>query len=438
MLNNIINTLIKVDTFFWDYIGVYLILLPGVYFTIKTKGFQFRVIRNYKNVFSKLHKIGKQKDEPGISPFKLYFASVGGMIGLGNMVAVVTAVTIGGPGALVWLWIAAIAGMLIKYSEVYLGITHRVKNKKHGYDGGSMFYLRHAFGNKVIPIMACIMLCIYGVEVFQFKVINDTISQNFKIDSNLVLVAMLALTIYTGLGGIKRVANICSVLMPPFMILYIVMCLWIIVVNYQVIPQLLLDIAKYAFYSHAPIGGFVGSSILVTMHYGIARAVYSGDIAIGYDSVVQSETRSKFPELQAKLAVFGQLTDVTICTFSLLIILVTGVWYDPSLKNPSEVIMKALSLYFPYIDIFMTVLFFLAGYTTILAYFGVGMKSASYISAKWGKAIYITYAVIALISTKFIDQANLIMIMSICAGMLVLLNIAGILKLRKEIKFRLL
>ncbi len=434
MMTDVITVLNKIDAFFWDYIGVYLILIPGLYFTVKTKGFQFRVIKDYKNVLRSLYKIGQQKNMPGISPFKLYFASVGGMIGLGNIVAVVVAVTIGGPGALFWLWIAAFAGMLIKYSEIYLGVTHRVKTKS-GFDGGSMFYLGKAFGNKIIPISACIMLCIYGVEVFQFKVINDTIAQNFAIDSNIVMFLMLLLTVYTGIGGIKRLANICSFLMPPFMIIYILMCLWIIITNYQVLPDLIVSIFKYAFSAHAPIGGFAGSTVLLTIHHGVARAVYSGDIAIGYDSVVQSETRSKHPELQAKLAIFGQLTDVTICTFSLLIVLITGVWQDKIIQEPSAIITKALAMHFPYIDIFMTVLFFLAGYTTILAYFSVGMKSAKFIHHKYGKIIYIIYAIVAFISTKFIDQTNLIMLMSVCAGILVLLNISGIIKLRKEIKF---
>lgn len=435
MLDTAITLLSTINSFFWDYIGVYLIIIPGLYFTFKTKGFQLKVIAGYRGIFKQLRGVAAQKDEPGINPFKLYFASIGGMIGLGNIVAVTSAVTIGGPGALFWLWIAAFAGMVIKYCEIYLGIKYRVENKKHGYDGGSMFYLEKAFGSRAIAIVACVMLCIYGVEVFQFKVINDTISKTFNINETAILFGMLTLTLYTAIGGISRLANVCSFLMPPFMIVYIVMCLWVIGKNYYIVPGLLLDVIKHAFTPHAPIGGFVGGSILLTIHYGVARAVYSGDIAIGYDSVVHSETKSKFPELQAKLAVFGQLNDVMICTLTLLVVLITGTWYDGSLKEPSEFIIKALGMHFPYINIFMAVLFFLAGYTTILAYFGVGMKSAYFISSKWGKKIYLLYAICAFVGTKYLDQSNLIMLMSLSGGILVLLNISGIIKLRNEVKF---
>lgn len=437
MIDSIISTLTLIDSFFWDYIGVYLILLPGLYFTISTKGFQFRVLANFRKVFSDLGKQAKQKDEPGVNPFKLYFASVGGMIGLGNIVAVVTAITIGGPGAIFWVWISAFAGMLIKYSEIYLGIKYRVRNKKESYDGGSMFYLRKAFTSKSIPMIAAFMLCVYGVEVFQFKVINDALIKTFHFNENIVIGVTLAITLYTALGGIRRLSNICTALMPPFMISYIALGLWIILQNYQALPDVFSDIFRCAFMGHAPLGGFVGAGIMATLHYGVARAVYSGDIAIGYDSIVQSETKINKPELQAKLAIFGQLTDTIICTITLLIVLTTKVWTLSDINNPSEVIVKALlSSQIPYIEAFMTILFFMAGYTTILSYFSVGMKSSSFISKKWGKKIYIIYAIIAFISTKFFDQSHLIMLMSLSGGILVLLNISGIWKLRKEIKFK--
>ena len=435
MLDIVLEFLTKVDDIFWSYLGVYLILLPGIYFTIRSKGFQFKVLGNFKSIFSDLHGVKKNKEDHGINPFKLYFASVGGMIGLGNIVVVITAVTLGGPGALLWLWMSALAGMLIKYSEIYLGVKYRVPHGKKGYDGGPMYYLQHAFKNKYIPILSAFLMCIYGLEVSQFKIINDTLSSTFDLNSIAVLVSLLALIFYTSLGGVRRLANYSSLLMPPFMILYIIICLYIIIVNYEMLPSVLHTVIVSSVKGHAPIAGFAGSSIIMALHYGVARAVYSGDIAIGYDSIIQSETKTKHPELQAKLAIFGQLTDTIICTLSILIVLVTGIWTDPSLKDPSEVILKAISSYFPYSNEILSTIFFLAGYTTIIAYFTVGLKSAKFISPLWGKKVYVICALIAFISTYFTDQTHLIMIMSLSAGTLVLLNMAGIMKLRKEIKF---
>ncbi len=435
MLETFLSFLTKIDDFFWSYLGVYLVILPGIYLTIRSKGFQFKVLYNFKSIFKDLHGVKKNKEDHGINPFKLYFASVGGMIGLGNIVIVITAVTLGGPGALFWMWIAALSGMLIKYSEIYLGVKYRVPNGKRGYDGGPMFYLQKAFGGKIIPILSALLMCIYGVEISQFKIISYTVSSTFDLNPILVLAALLILVFYTALGGVHRLANYSSVLMPPFMILYACMCLWIISYNYTALPTVMYDVITGAFTGYAPVAGFAGSSMIMAIHYGVARAVYSGDIAIGYDSIIQSETKTKHPELQAKLAIFGQLTDTFICTLSILVVLVTGIWTDASFKEPSEVILKAISDYFPYTDVVLSIIFFLAGYTTIIAYFTVGIKSAGFLSKKWGKYIYIAYALIAFISTYFTDQINLIMIMSLSGGLLVLLNMMGILKLRNHIKF---
>ena len=436
MLEQLLSVLEKVDDIFWSYIGVYLVLLPGIYLTLKSRFFQFKVLANPKSLFSDLNKVSKAKDTPGINPFKLYFASVGGMIGLGNIVIIVTSVTAGGPGVLFWLWFSAFAGMVIKYAEIYLGIKYRKANKKGGFDGGPMFYLKAAFNTNILPIISCLLLCIYGIEISQFKIISDTMSSTFQLNSQLVTGILLLLVLYASIGGIKRLANTCSILMPIFIVLYLVMCLWIIGLNTHKLPEILYVIIKSAFVGHTPIAGFIGSSALMAVHFGIARAVYSGDIAIGYDSVVQSETKSQHPELQAKLAIFGQLTDTIICTCSILVVLVTGVWSDPLIKEPSGYIIKALSMHFQYVDLFMTLLFFAAGYTTIIAYFAVGMKSAKYIHRRIGPRIYIAYAIIAFIMTQYVNQYMPILIMSLSGGLLVMLNIVGIIKLRHDIKFK--
>ena len=125
--------------------------------------------------------------------FGPFFASVGGMIGIGNVVGIVTAVQIGGPGALLWVWVAALAGTIIKYSEIFLGLKHRVKNDRGGYDGGPMYFLRRAFNNQWIPIFVSILLCIYGVEIYQFAVVTDSLTVNFDLNRYAVMGVLLLL-----------------------------------------------------------------------------------------------------------------------------------------------------------------------------------------------------------------------------------------------------
>lgn len=439
MFDALFNVISVVEDAYWSYIGFIVVMVSGLYFSWRGKGFQFKVLFSPVQTMKDLHESSKGQTN-GTNPFKLYFASVGGMIGLGNMVAVVTALLIGGPGALFWLWIAVFFGMVIKYSEIYLGVRYRVKNTKGGYDGGPMYYLAEAFKgtvlSKILPILVCVLLCIYGVEIFQFVVIVDTLTDALSVNRLIVILILLAATIYTGFGGVNRLANVCSVLMPIFMILYVVMCLWVIIGHAATLPSILFLVFKSAFTGMAPMGGFVGSTFLLAAQQGISRAVYSGDIAIGYDSIIQSETRSDCPDRQARLAIFGIFGDALFSTMTLLTVLVTGLLWDGQGLKASQYIAQALGTTFPYIQIFMALFFFLAGWTTIIGYVVVGTKAAKFLSPQYGRGLYLLYALVTFFIFSYADQTKVYLIMSVCGGLLMLLNMVGIFKLRKDIRFK--
>lgn len=421
-----------IEDIYWTYIGFSIIVLLGLALTIKTKGFQFVTLVQPRRYIGELLKESSQ-ERPGIHPIRLYFASIGGMVGLGNIATVITAVTIGGPGSIFWLWVASFAGMLIKYAEIYLGIQHRIPNKHGGYDGGPMYYLQHAFSTRIVGFLFCILMCIYGAEISQFQMLSDTLSETFSINRNLIIGLLLVLVLYCSLGGVSRLANTCSTLMPPFMVLYIIMCFWVIGAHWESFASYLPVIFSSAFEGHAPLGGFAGSTMLAAIHYGTSKAVYSGDIGIGYDSIIQSETQVVKPEKQARVAVYALASDTLICTLSCLVVLVTGVWTEQ--MQPSFYVMTAMEPHFPFIHIFLAVLFFLAAFTTIIGYLVIGLKCARFMHKQWGEKIYLAYAVFAFIFFSFFDQTQVIIIMSISGGMLMLINIMGILKLWKEIKF---
>lgn len=438
MTDFIFSTLEGIDDFYWSYIGFSIIIFCGLYFSLKCKGFQFRVLSSPRKTFQDLQESSEQQ-ERGTNPFKLYFASVGGMIGLGNMVAVITALIIGGPGALLWLWIAAFLGMIIKYTEIYLGVRFRVKNGSGGYDGGPMYYLQQAFANKflqkALPMVVSILLCIYGVEVYQFVVIVDTMTTLISVDRVWVVLILLVMTLYTGFGGVKRLANVCSLLMPFFMVVYVGMCLWVIGAHISVLPSILAEVLQSAFTGSAPLGGFAGSTMLLAAQQGISRAVYSGDIAIGYDSIIQSETKSIHPERQARLAIFGVLGDLIFSTMGMLVVLVTGLLWSAEGLKASEYIAHALGSVFPYVSLFIGIFIFLAGWTTIVGYLVVGSKCARYLSPRYGFAVYILYAILAFVAFSYVDQDKVLLLMSISGGLLLMFNVIGLLRLRREIKF---
>lgn len=378
--------------------------------------------------------MGLHEKVNGVHPLKVFFACVGGCIGIGNIVGVCTAVQIGGPGALFWVWVTALLGVMIKYGEVYLGVRHRVPALNGGYHGGPMYFLRKVFKRQFFPNLVCMLLCIYGVEIFQFNVVAYSVSTNLEWNYYAVVSVLLVLVIFASSGGVKRVGNISSMIIPLFVIVYLSMGFWVLIQNYTSIPHVMYDVFTSAFTGHSAIGGFVGSTIMMAMSNGIRRGAYSGDVGIGYASVIHSETQIKEPQKQASLVIFDIFLDTfAICTMSVLIIVVTDVWHQP--VEPSHLVQIALQQYFPHMNIFMPFFLFLLGYSTINAYFVVGLSCAEYLLPKHGRKLYYVYACFALILFSFLNSSQALSVMSIIGCSLLIINSYGIYKLRKEINY---
>lgn len=425
-----------IESFYWNYIGFTIVIAVGIYFTIRSGFYQFKVLAHPIRTIKAVQKSSEGGD--GISPFRVYFASVGGMVGLGNIVGVVTAVMLGGPGALFWLWIASFSGMLIKYAEIYLGMKFRIDDGREGHHGGPMIYLQKAFKNRIlsriIPVIYCSLLAIYGVEIYQFVVVADILTDTTHLPRFLVIGSILAVTLYGGFGGIKRLANIATTLMPPFIIGYIALCMYVIFSHAFELPALLLDVCISAFTGHAAVGGFVGGTMMMAIQLGTARAVYSGDLGIGYDSIIQSESKARDPGTQACLSIFGVATDALVCTMSILVVLTTGIWKTDI--EACHAVSHGLSLFFPHTGIFMAILIFIAGYTTLIAYLAVGEKAMTWLFPKWGSRVYFVYAAVAFVAFSFLDQCNVMTVMMLSGGLLMLTNLLGIWQLRHEVSFK--
>ncbi len=435
MLTDLSTHLDLVESFLWTYFGVPVVVLLGIYLTVKSNFFQ---IRQFPLVFKTFFGFFKFSNlgQGGVHPLKAFFAAVGGCVGIGNIVGICTAVQLGGPGALFWIWMTALMGMILKYSEVYLGLRFRVSDGKGGYNGGPMYFLAKAFNKTWIPNLICLLLCVYGVEVYQFSVISTSISSNLGVNSYLVIATLLVLVIFAGSGGVQRVGSISSKSLPLFILIYVGMGIWVLAHNITLIPGVLKLVFTSAFTGHAAVGGFVGAGLMSTISYGIRRGCYTGDIGVGYASVIHSESSARIPEKQAALAVFDIFLDTFIvCTTSLFLILTTGVWQEP--MEAGLMVQTALASYFPYMNYFMPVFLFMLGYNTINAYFCVGLKCADYLSPRFGRTLYYVYAVGALLLFSFIGTNQAQSAMAIAGVSLLIINGYGIFCLRHEISFNL-
>lgn len=421
------------ENLLWGYIGFPALMFLGIYLSFKSNFVQVRKFPSVVKTFMGFFKT-HDKSVEGVHPLKAFFACIGGCVGVGNIVGICTAVQIGGPGALLWIWITAFAGMMVKYAEVYLGVRTRVQNANGGFNGGPMYFLKKVFRSSWMPTLVCVLLCVYGVEVYQFSVITTSITANLDINPYLVIVVLLGLVIFAGSGGVRRVGNISSAIIPVFVVIYVGMSLWVLVNNLSAIPEVISTVFTSAFSGHAAMGGFIGSTLIMTISQGVRRGCYTGDLGIGYASVIHSETSAKVPEKQASLVIFDIFLDTfIICTSSVLIILVTDIWHQP--MEAGMLVQTALGQYFPYMNFFMPFFLFLLGYSTINAYFCVGLKCAEYISPHFGRPAYYLYAAAALLVFSFVDTTQAQTVMSVAGGLLLSINCYGIFRLRHELSY---
>lgn len=421
------------EDFLWSFLGVPIIVLLGIYFTWISGFAQVRLLPQALARFL-YYLTYSTKDKQGVHPLKVFFASVGGCIGIGNIVGVCTAVQVGGPGALFWIWVTAILGMVLKYAEVYLGVRFRVSVKGYGYRGGPMYYLKLAYKSAFWPLVAAVLLCIYGVEIYQFRVVVASLTENFQMDTFFVVPFLLFLVIFASWGGVQRVGTISSAIIPLFVLIYLFMGGWVIIANYAMIPSVFVTIFTAAFTGEAATGGFVGSTIMLAMSQGVRRGAYTGDVGIGYSSVIHSETSVTVPEKQASLVIVDMFLDTfIICTTTILIILLTGVWNEP--MEAGMLVQTALGNYFPYMHFFMPFFLFILGYSTINAYFVVGQNCAEYLSSRWGRKLFYLYALCSLSFFSFAETRQALAVMAIVGCLLLVINCWGIFKLRQEVRF---
>ncbi len=427
----------NIDNFLWMYVGFPAIILVGLFLSFQSRFAQVRLFPYVCKIFLKyLFRRDVEADTTtnrGIHPMTAFFAGLGGCVGIGNVVAITTAVQIGGPGAIFWMWMAAVIGSILKYSEVFLGIRYRIPSKDNSFSGGPMHFLNRAFKPWAGKVF-CVLMCIYGVEIFQFSVVTNSIACNFNFDITTVTLVLLGMVVLAELGGVRRIGAICSTVIPVFIVLYLAMGSYVLIVSAAHIPEMFYSIFEAAFTPKAAVGSFVGSSLLIVISQGIRRGCYSSDIGVGYASIIHSASRVKNAASQAALVIFEVFLDTfIICTMSVFLVLITGTWKEDIL--PMHLVQEALSNYFPYMQYFMPFFLFLLGYTTVITYFGAGIKTAEFLGPKWGRTIYYTYSIIILFIFSYVETTQALIVMSVVQVMLLALNLAGIMRLRKEISF---
>lgn len=343
MLKTVNDLLVKIDDFVWGVPLIVLILISGIFLTIRLKGVQFSQLpQAFKHMFEK-----DENDGGEISSFAALCTALSATIGTGNIVGVATAVVAGGPGALFWMWVAALVGMATKYAECLLAVKYRTIADDGHIVGGPFYYIEKGMGKnwkwlaKIFAFFG-VGVGLLGIGTFtQINGITSAVNNFFDADNTwtvslfgrdyswTVVIAGLLLTVCVALviiGGLKRISKVAQVVVPFMAITYVVFALLILIFNVTKIPAAFVEIVQSAFGLRAAAGGAVGAMIMA-MQKGIARGIFSNEAGLGSAPIAAATAQTDSAAKQGLVSMLGTFIDtIIICSMTGLSIVITGTW----------------------------------------------------------------------------------------------------------------
>jgi len=377
-LENVLN---QISSYIWGPVMLALLLGIGVYLTLGLKCFTFR------RVFFAISVLwqGRHSDKAGdITPFQALMTALSATIGTGNIAGVATAIALGGPGAVFWMWLTALFGMATKYAEALLAVQYREKNQQGQHIGGPMYYIKNGLKGKWNWLAAAFAffgaVAAFGIgNMVQANSVADAIETLFHVPTLYTAIALTLLSAVVILGGIRRIAEVAASLVPIMAISYIACALWVIFSHFQEIPDALSLIIQSAFSETAAVGGFTGAAVWAAVRYGVARGIFSNEAGLGSAPIAHAAAKTNNPVQQGMIAMLGTFIDtIIVCTMTALVIILSGAW--SSGENGAALSTLAFESSLPGIGSYVVVLGLVVfAFTTILGWSYYGERCAEYL-----------------------------------------------------------
>ena len=451
MLEQISSILSAIDDFVWGIPLIVLILVVGIFLTIRLRGVQFTQLGYAIKLIFKNDSSGKSGE---ISSFAALCTALSATIGTGNIVGVATAIVAGGPGALFWMWVAALLGTATKFTECMLAMKFRQVKEDGHIVGGPFFYIENGMGKrwkwlgKIFAFFG-VGVGLLGIGTFtQINGISSAVNNFFdpqnswtvdlfgRTYSYTVVIAGLLVTLFVGLviiGGLKRISRIAEIVVPFMAVLYIVSALLVIICNITKVPAAIVEIVESAFGLRAAAGGALGAVVLA-MQKGIARGIFSNEAGLGSAPIAAAAAQVDEPVQQGLVSMMGTVIDtLVICTLTGLTIVLTGAW-DMGLEGVA-VTTKAFQIGLPFPEvvasfILMISLVFFA-FTTILGWDYYSEKCLEYLTGGNMKAVkaYRWIYILAVFIGPYMTVAAVWTIADIFNGLMALPNLIALIVL---------
>ncbi len=424
-----------IDSIVWGPPLLVLLLGTGIYLTYKLKFIQIRKLpQAIKFIFQK--EEGAKGD---VSSFGALCTALSATIGTGNIVGVATAIKAGGPGALLWMWIAAFFGMATKYAEGVLAIKYREFDENGVVKGGPMYYIQNGMGIKWLAKLFAlfgVLVALFGIGTFaQVNSISEGLKNSFNVPIIITAIIVTVLVTLVTLGGIKRISKVSEAVVPFMALFYILGVILVIIFNFKSIPEALYIIFESAFNPKAAMGGVTGLSIIIVMQKGISRGVFSNEAGLGSAPIAAAAAKTNSPARQGLISMTGTFFDtIIICTMTGLVIVLTGT-FNSSIDGASLTTAAfEVGLPIAYVGKYIVnigLVFF--AFTTILGWNYYGEKCIEYLLGE--KAIIpfkIIYIILVAIGA-FISLDIIFISADIVNGLMAIPNLIAIIALRKVI-----
>lgn len=392
------------NNFLWGWFMIILLLGTHIFLTIRTKFVQRKTFKAIKL------SVTKDPDSDGdISPFQALATALASTIGTGNIIGVGTAIALGGPGAVLWCWLTGVFGIATKYSESLIGVKYRVKTSDGRMLGGAMYALERGFKFKTLGKILAVLFALFallasfgigsGVQVNAISnIMNNTFDlgmvnlfgQDASVISIIVGVLVAAITAVVIFGGIKSISRVCELLVPFMAVFYVLGCLIILGMNFDVLGKTFEMIFQDAFSLKSVAGGFLGSSLMLAARYGIARGLFSNESGMGSAPIVASAAQTRNPVRQAMISSTGTFWDTVVVCLMTGLVLVSSIIKNPAIdvSDGGDLTYKAFQQ-IPVVGTPILVIGIAAfAYSTILGWSYYGERCVEYLFGRGGMIPY--------------------------------------------------
>ena len=420
----------KINAFAWGPPMLILLVGTGFWLTINLRGLQFTKLGHA--LYLALVKRKEDGDEPGdITHFQALMTAMAATVGTGNIAGVATAIAIGGPGALFWMWITGLVGMATKYAEAILAVKYREVDENGEMCGGPMYYISKGLNMPWLGTLFAVFASVaaFGIgNMVQANSVADAVEATFHIPFWITGVTLMAFSAIVILGGIKSIAKVTSTLVPIMIIFYVGAALFIIFSHISEVPAAIGFIVKQAFNPTAAVGGFAGATIMMAIRFGVARGVFSNESGLGSAPIAAAAAQTKNPTTQALVSMTQTFIDtILVCTMTGLVLVLTGVWSNG--QTGAELTTTAFNAGIPGGGYIVTLGIILFAYSTILGWCYYGEKSIEYL---FGVKSILPYRIVFILFIGVGSVAKLSLVWNISDtlnGLMAVPNLIGLILL---------